>query len=67
MQKLYGWGMPGEDAQGLINLIDERLQTSRLDQTQHDFLVRLCSMLEDDLTKTVSGEQNQDTRYFSAG
>lgn len=43
------WVMSESDAFGLLNAIDERLATARLDQHQHDVLVRLRSMLEDDL------------------
>jgi hypothetical protein len=43
------WVMSESNAFELLNAIDERLATARLDQHQHDVLVRLRSMLEDDL------------------
>ncbi len=67
MQKLRGWVMPEEDAHDLIHLIDEKLRSSRLDQRHHDVLLRLRSILEDDLVKPMNNDQNQDTRYASTG
>ncbi|WP_147027700.1 hypothetical protein [Methylobacterium oxalidis] len=43
------WVMCESDAFDLLNAIDERLATARLDQQQHDVLVRLQALLEDDL------------------
>jgi hypothetical protein len=57
MQKLRGWVMPEEDARDLIGLIEERLRSSRLDQKHHDVLVRLRSMLEEDLMQTVDDNE----------
>jgi hypothetical protein len=53
MPKLRGWVIPEEDARDFISLIDERLRSTRLDQRHHDVLVRLRSMLEDDLMQAV--------------
>jgi hypothetical protein len=61
MQKLRGWIMPGEDARDFISLIDEKLRSPRLDQRYHDVLVRLRSMLEDDLMQAVDDNQTKDT------
>jgi hypothetical protein len=60
MQKLRGWVMPEEDAQDLISLVDEKLRSSRLDQKHHDVLVRLRSMLEDELTQILDSKQTED-------
>ncbi|GJE33772.1 hypothetical protein [Methylobacterium oxalidis] len=49
MPKKPAWIMSETDAFDLLNAIDERLATARLGQQQHDLLVRLQSLLEDDL------------------
>ncbi|GEO15991.1 hypothetical protein [Microvirga aerophila] len=53
MQKLHGWIMPEEDARNLMNLINEKLQSLRLDQRHHDALLKLSAMLEDDLIEPM--------------
>jgi hypothetical protein len=67
MQKLRGWVMPEEDAHDLIHLINEKLQSPRLDQRHHDVLVRLRSMLDDDLMQSQreprpEEQEHQDTQ-----
>jgi hypothetical protein len=42
--------MSESDTFELLNAIDERLATARLEQQQHDVLVRMRSLLEDDLS-----------------
>jgi hypothetical protein len=49
MRKMRGWVMPEEGARKLMDLLEDRLRSSCLDQRHHDALVRLREMLEDDL------------------
>ena len=51
MLKLRGWIMPDEEARNLIGFVDEKLHSSGLDQRHHDALVKLRSVLEDDLAQ----------------
>lgn len=49
MRKKTAWMMSESDTYELLNAIDERLSSSHLDERQHGVLIRLGSMLEDDL------------------
>ena len=49
MPKKAAWVMSESDTFELLNAIDHRLATARLDQQQHDALVRLRALLEEDL------------------
>jgi hypothetical protein len=66
MQKLRGWVVPEEDVRNFISLIEERLRSSRLNQRHHDVLVRLRSILEEDLVQTVNDNQAKDTSASDA-
>ncbi|GJE44358.1 hypothetical protein [Methylobacterium soli] len=48
MPSKAAWVMSESDTFDLLNAIDQRLATARLDEQQHSVLVRLRSLLEDD-------------------
>jgi hypothetical protein len=52
MPKKTAWVMSESDTFELLNAIEDRLTSARLDHQQRDMLVRLRSLLEDDLTST---------------
>jgi hypothetical protein len=54
------WVMSESDTFELLNAIDDRLTSARLDHQQRDTLVRLRSMLEDDLNSTPGGLLSAD-------
>ena len=47
---MSAWDMPTGEAQSLLDLLNERLATRLLEVRQHDALVRLRAILEEDLT-----------------
>ena len=52
MPKKVAWVMSESDTFELLNAIEDRLTSARLDHQQRDMLVRLRSLLEDDLHST---------------
>ena len=48
-----GWTMPEEDARSLLRLIEDRIRSEETPPADKDLLVRLRTMIEDDL-----GEQD---------
>ena len=50
MSEKVAWVMSESDTFELLNAIEDRLTSARLDHQQRDMLVRLRSLLEDDLT-----------------
>jgi hypothetical protein len=48
-----GWVMPEEDARSLLQLIEDRIRSEQTPPADKDRLVRLRTMIEDDL-----GEQD---------
>ena len=59
MPKKAAWVMSESDTFELLNAIDERLATARLDGRHHDMLIRLRSLLEDDLDALGSRQMMQ--------
>ena len=60
------WVMSDSDTFELLNAIDDRLTSARLDHRQRDTLLRLRSLLEDDLNSTSGGLLSADHGYGSA-
>jgi hypothetical protein len=54
MSKKAAWVMSESDTFELLNAIEDRLTSARLDHQQRDMLVHLRSLLEDDLTSTAA-------------
>ena len=52
MSKKVAWVMSESDTFELLNAIDDRLSSSRLDERQHDVLGRLRWLLEEDLPES---------------
>ena len=53
MSKKAAWVMSESDTFELLNAIEDRLTSARHDHQQRDMLVRLRSLLENDLNSTV--------------
>jgi hypothetical protein len=49
MRKIRGWIMPNDDARSLLQTIEERIRSSEIDVQHRDVLIRLRSMIEEDL------------------
>jgi len=60
------WVMSDSDTFELLNAIEDRLTSARLDHQQRDMLVRLRSLLEDDLNSTSGDLLSADHGYGSA-
>ena len=44
-----GWTMPEEDARSMVIMIEERIRSSDIRVEHRDALIRLLTMIEDDL------------------
>jgi hypothetical protein len=44
-----GWTMPDEDARSMLRQIEERIRASNIEVRHRDALIRLRSIIEDDL------------------
>ena len=49
MRESCPWLMPHDEASGLIQLIEERIRTSEIEVRHRDVLVRLRSVLEEQI------------------
>ncbi len=49
MRKKRGWSMEEQDARSMLRLIEERITSSNIEVAHRDALIRLASMIEDDL------------------
>jgi hypothetical protein len=58
--KLRGWVMPQEDIPSMLKVIEAKIASSEIDVHQRDALVRLLSILEEDLS--VSLDADADAR-----
>jgi len=47
--------MPVEDAQSMLQQIEERIRSSDIEVQHRDALIRLRSLIEEDLTSAVKG------------
>ena len=56
MRKVRGWAMPEDEARSMLQLIEERIRSSEVEVEHRDVLIRLRSMLEDDLTNSSHPE-----------
>lgn len=54
MLRKAAWVMSESDTFDLLNAIDQRLETARLDEHSRGVLIRLRSILEDDLDASSS-------------
>jgi hypothetical protein len=58
MLRKVAWVMSESDTFDLLNAIDQRLETARLDEHSRGVLIRLRSILEDDLDVFSSGRRH---------
>ena len=50
-----GWTMPEEDARPMLSMIEERIRSSDIRVEHRDALIRLLTMIEDDLGEREPG------------
>jgi hypothetical protein len=55
MRKTRAWVMPDEDARSLLLQIEERIGSSEIEVQHRDVLIRLRSLIEEDLTTASHG------------
>ena len=60
MRKIRGWVMPEDDARSMLHQIEERIRSSKIEVQHRDVLIRLRSLIEEDLTTASQGRP--DTR-----
>ncbi len=57
MRKVCGWVMPEDDARSMLQQIEERIRLSGIAVEHRDVLIRLRSLIEEDLAlPSVEGE-----------
>ena len=49
MRRQRAWVMPDEDARSLLQQIEERIRASNIEVEHRDVLIRLRSLIEEDL------------------
>jgi hypothetical protein len=64
MRKVRGWVMPEDDARSMLQQIEERIRSSDIEVEHRDVLIRLRSLIEEDLAMASQGaadmpDQNQ--------
>jgi hypothetical protein len=60
MRKIRGWIMPNDDARSLLQKIEERIRSSEIDVQHRDVLIRLRSMIEEDLCIMAQSPRAED-------
>jgi hypothetical protein len=55
MRKRRAWVLPEQDARSLLRQIEERIGWSDIQVQHRDVLIRLRSLIEEDLTETAEG------------
>ena len=55
MRKVRGWFMSEEEAQSMLQQIEERIKLLNIEVEHRDLLIRLRSMIEEDLTMASQG------------
>ena len=56
MRRQRAWVMPDEDARSLLRQIEERIRSSEIDVQHRDVLIRLRSLIEEDLASASRGD-----------
>jgi hypothetical protein len=59
MRKKRPWVMPDEDARSLLLQIEERIGSSEIEVQHRDVLIRLRSLIEEDLTTASQGPETR--------
>jgi hypothetical protein len=57
MRRQRAWVMPDEDARSLLLQIEERIGSSEIEVQHRDVLIRLRSLIEEDLTTASEGSR----------
>jgi hypothetical protein len=57
MSRRRAWVMPDEDARSLLRQIEERIRSSEIEVQHRDVLIRLRSLIEEDLTTASEGSR----------
>ena len=57
MRKTRPWVMPDEDAHSMLQQIEERIRSSEIEVQHRDVLIRLRSLIEEDLTTASEGSR----------
>jgi hypothetical protein len=55
MRNRRGWVISDEDARSMLQLIEERITSSDIEVQHRDVLIRLRSLIEEDLTTATHG------------
>ena len=56
MRRQRAWVMPDEDARSLLQQIEERIRSSEIEVQHRDVLIRLRSLIEEDLASASRGD-----------
>jgi hypothetical protein len=56
MRRQRAWVMPDEDARSLLQQIEERIRSSEIEVQHRDVLIRLRSLIEEDLASASTGD-----------
>ena len=56
MRRQRSWVMPDEDARSLLQQIEERIRSSEIEVQHRDVLIRLRSLIEEDLASASRGD-----------
>jgi hypothetical protein len=59
MRNRRGWVISAEDARSMLQLIEERIRSSEIDVQHRDVLIRLRSLIEEDLTTASQGPETR--------
>jgi hypothetical protein len=57
MRNRRGWLISAEDARSMLQLIEERITSSDIEVLHRDVLIRLRSLIEEDLTPASEGSR----------
>jgi hypothetical protein len=67
MRKVRGWIMPEADARSMLRQIEERIRSSAIQVEHRDALIRLRSLLEDDLAAAPADRNPPPAQHLAAG
>ena len=57
MRRRRGWVIATEDARSMLQQIEERIRSSDIEVQHRDVLIRLRSLIEEDLTTASEGSR----------
>ena len=67
MRNRKGWIMLEQDARSMLRLIQERITSGNIEVAQRDALIRLRSMIEDDVAELAqSSDASPSTAHLDA-